>query len=388
MALLITDDVTRTLEPRFETAAKAIRDALLEGRPVWVRFDRDADGTSGGLLVSQALRAFKAEHASAKDTPVRLVSGEGALYTAQLLDIDNSQLQFIDSDKKPVVLFIDHAGNPDSAPQLDALRNAGCFVIVADHHPVPLDVFSHMDVACDPYSIPAMDRKGSAYTGGYLAFEIARRVHPSVEKPPYARIPYWSFQADKSPFATPDVEHKEPTVLDYYCTTIDSPAMLGQVEERIFNQTEVDYTFEKAMRAVDEAALEALGKHVTEETLTGKAGLVLCTLSFDFRKNAWPSKSRLMNVVSTALYTANAGKPVVLIGYGDDKVSFRANMLALDAGFRSNDFIQPAKTNENLGPLIISGGGHDAAAAMLTTPNKARHVAKSLANQIREKFNH
>jgi hypothetical protein len=106
----------------------------------------------------------------------------------------------------------------------------------------------------------------------------------------------------------------------------------------------------------------------------------------EFRNTAWPSKSRLMNAVSTALFFANAPAGVVLIGYADDKVSFRANQQALDLGFKSNDFIQPAKTDADLGPLIISGGGHDAAAAMAVLPNKARHVSKALANQIRARF--
>lgn len=368
--LLVDDEVTRALLPRFEEAARILREAVSSGRQVLVRFDNDADGISAALSLVEAIEGLAS--GLGRKPNIRALRNESAIYREEdaLLDLTNAA----NLGQKPVLVLMDHGANEQSLPAVAEARKAGFQVIAIDHHPTtPKDVEKAVNVFVSPW---AVSNKGSDYTTALLSYEVARRVWPQqAQKEDYA---WWGLQGDKSVFAQKR-EFKEQKVLDYLACYSEDTACLPSYRKAIANKAEV----ERLYRAATEKASETLERAMSYTKVKNLARISLAIAKTGFQRGRWPPKGGLVNIIHERLWK-ELNRPLVTIGYGDDRIILRANPAAFEAGFRSNELICHLK--DEMPHAIESGGGHEVAAAIKVKPEHMKAVLARLTELIEKRF--
>jgi RecJ-like exonuclease len=370
--LLIDDEVTRALVPRFERAAELIREALAEGRPLIVRYDGDADGISSAFSLVEAIEGLAKEKGYDLGS-VRTVQGEAAIYFEGDARLDAGNAAGL--EVKPLVVFLDHAGNPESVPGLAILREAGFSLIVVDHHPTrPRQEEQLADVFVSPF---AFTERGSEYPTALLAYEVAKRVWPAqASRREYAE---WGLQADASPFRPKELL-REPIVLDYLAKYNEDASSLPRYRRAMGNPAEVGRLYRLATEKTKEA-LERAERYTKAER---RPGLTLVLLKLGFLRSRWPSKREVLNLTHERSCNRHPG-PLVTLGYGGDKLMFRVSTEAHAKGFRSNEFI--AELKKEFPEVIKSGGGHERAAAVrVGDPAMLKPVVERAAALIRKRY--
>lgn len=369
--LLVDDEVTRALLPRYERAAELVKNAIEAHRPILVRFDGDGDGISSAMIMMEAIEGLGHQH----KYPLKLLrsaQAESAIYR-----LEEAQLEvgnFASSEHKPFVVLLDQGGNVDSIPSLKLLKDAGFNTIILDHHPTQAkDIEPVVDVLVNPWTVAG---KGIEYPTALHAYEVARRVWPKQgDKVEYAQ---WGLQADKSIFAT-KTELKEPIVLDYLATYNDAAGSLPKYRRVMGNPAEVERVFAEA----DDKLKEGLAKAIEKAKVREFPRMALALIKLKVLRSRWPSKSKLMNVTHTH-FAQQLDRALVSIGYAGDKILLRANHKAFQAGFRANHFISTLK--QEMPDSIESGGGHDVAAAMKVNPAHLKPLVARLTELIEREF--
>jgi len=373
LELFINDEVTRALLPRFEQAGAMLREAIDQQRTILVKFDNDADGISAAFSIMEALEGLGKEHTYPLQL-LRAVRSEGAVYSLAEAHLDIGNAARL--EKKPLLVFLDCAGNDTSVPALAKLKEAGFLTLVIDHHPTPArEVEKAVNILVSPWAVAD---KGSEYPTALLAYEVARRAWP----PQGVRREYalWGLQSDKSHLA-PSRNLKEPHVLDYLATYSDAASCLPKYRRELADPVEVNRLYDHAMERVKLGLEEALSHTKVKQFKK----LSLAIVKLGGRSMKWPPKGRLMNDVHDH-WSQKLQAPLVSIGYGDDKIMFRANHQAFEVGFRANEFIQQLKEETEEMNAIESGGGHEVAAAMKVKPEHLKTLITRLTQMIEQRF--
>lgn len=370
--LLVEDSVTVALLPRFEAAAQMLVKALENQRPILVRFDGDGDGISSALSIVEALESAAVQH----HYPLKLlrtVQSEGPNYRDEEATLDVGNVVPF-ADNKPLMVFLDHGGNDTSLPALAKLKENDFQLIVVDHHPTNV---SAIEQVVDVFACPwAVCDNGSDYPTALLAYEIACRVWPGqAEKTEYA---YWGLQADKSPFASKGTL-KEPLVIEYLVKYNQDASSLPSYRRALAHPQEVERIYHLAKEKMDQAKTKAIAKAKVKPL----KDLTLIVAKLNVLGGKWPPKGQLVNRLQ-AHYSETLAGGVVVIGYGDDKILFRANQKAFDMGFRANTFITALK--EQMPQSVYSGGGHEVAAAMKVNREHLKPLLEQLVTMIQTRF--
>ena len=345
--LFLDDEVMRTLRPKIAECVRFLKRRLLEFQPLLIRYHGDADGVCSALLFFSAVKKFLSGRGVSLDTNRFLASAtqtDSAIYSRADLAADAERAALL--PKKPVFVFLDHAANHESFPQLVQLNEGGYEIVIIDHHP-PAPGAPHL---AKHFVSPFAANGSSDYTAGLLCFELAKAISGGADE----RLARISLQGDKSVFA-PKEPLKEPRVIDYLAT-YNSPDSLDFYEKILSDSKKVDYYFEEANNRIKRTV--AASKPFVKEKRVGSGLIVTVKLDKFCKKGEYPTKGSVL----TEIHRSFSGGPVVSLGYGGDAIIFRANQEALDKGFKAGALISQLK--EEFPHAVVSGGGHDAAASM------------------------
>ncbi|MBN1169713.1 DHH family phosphoesterase [Candidatus Micrarchaeota archaeon] len=325
---ILRDEVTEKLWPMLERAAAEIATAKKIGKPVMLRFHGDADGICSAFAISSVIycKSFQQNSAvySVKDA---------------LRDIGNF------GQEAPLVLLLDFGSNDQSLPALELLRAAGIDYMIIDHHPHG----KNKDII-NPFLIT---EKGSRYTAGYLACEIAVAAGMDLEEA--GQLAKIACAGDKSDIlGSGEDERKKAMVLDFLAAHISFGNNIEFYRKVMKNQELFDSILIQARESIDEAAAKLRIKEVD-----GPVRIIHFSLENVISRGEWPPSSK----ITTKIFEERNGpEPLVVLGYNERSIIIRLNEAAEKKGFSANGIAE--KLKQTMPDFIEGGGGHIRAGAI------------------------
>lgn len=348
---LQADLILRKLRPEMEKAAGVIRSAAKGSRPLMLRYNNDADGMSAALAIRAALLRtageprFMLEHINAS-----------AIYEQgdALADLSLISREF--EGATPLFVLLDFGANQESCGALELLRKAGAQCVVIDHHPFSEAARGLCDSLVSPWCV---EGGTSHYSAGLLAGEVAKLIAP-VD---VAGLQLVSLIGDKSTLikrdAQPERLVKSAMVLDFLGSG-RARVSLEQCAAALADQAKLDSLYRQALSKIADAR-EAAAKQVKMKRLENGFGIAVINLGKVMRRGEFPARGTIVGAMLEELSSKEQG-PLVVLGYGDDAMSFRANAAAKAAGFNATRII--AELKSELPNAVDAGGGHDVAASI------------------------
>ena len=374
--LLVSDNVMSSLEPLFSTAAKAIRRAVAESRPVILRYNNDADGICAGLAIYRALMKLLAERGVTVEGAHRFfrdIQNNSAIYGLGDAMGDILIVRGM-SELAPLVVLVDFGANIESMDGLKAAKEEKAEIVVIDHHPPFADALGLIDVFVSPWAVSGGT---SQYCAGLIAGEVAKEM-AGVEVSGLQRV---AMAGDRSVLQPPSDElRKKALALDYLADTVRPRNTLEKCEEVLADPKRVAEAWGEATRKLAEAASEAKQNAKTRELENGFV-VVISDMSKRLKIGLFPPKGKVVGALHDEL-SATEKRPLVTIGKGLDSVTFRANAAAKAAGFNASRIIDELKAEWP--NAIQSGGGHDVAASVRMNKGFAKLLLEEAVKKISE----
>lgn len=335
---LVQDAGMESIRPALEDAARYLMRSVIEFTPMIIRYHDDCDGLASALLVKKALESF----AGGKEMELRAIykQADSAVYSRWELERDFEDA--LKWPKKPLMIFLDHAANQESEPQLRELKEAEYPTLVIDHHPPAEEVHAHC------FASPHGAEGDSNHNAGLLCYEVARMISGGANE----ELAWWSMQADHSSFRRSDEEH-EPFAIDFVIRTTERPR-IEKYEELLKSKALLDFNYRKASILLEHSLEHARGE--TKSKQRGGLTYYLTDLSF-IPKGGYPSKGRVLNSIAKE----HEGEESVCLGYGDTTILFRVSPKAHEKGYKANEVI--ALLKKEFANDVYSGGGHECAAS-------------------------
>ncbi|NPA86254.1 MAG: S1 RNA-binding domain-containing protein [bacterium] len=201
----VKSEVLEKLWPQIRKAAKLIKKAILENRPILIRHHGDCDGYAGALALERAIVSLlkeknpdpEAEWHYFKRFPTRVPYYHPEDLAKDMDAIQEDIHRF--GHKKPLIIVLDNGSTLQDVPVYKQLRTLGFNIIVIDHHEPDMKdkQRSHVDDYVDVHINPYLVGGDSNITAGMLGFELARLINPRVEKE-ISHLPAIAGIADKS----------------------------------------------------------------------------------------------------------------------------------------------------------------------------------------------
>lgn len=338
----MVDFIFSEMEPlrnQVDAMAAHLRGIAKSGRDIVVKYDGDADGLSGALIIYRMFKAL--------GTEARFQQGEAPVYST------GDALKDIMHYGSAHYLFIDYANNNDSVEGLALLRKNALSIAIIDHH------ISTRKPEGEIVLTPVWHGLDYSYTSGYLCYEVARRV-ADID---YGNLWKVSLHMDKSMlgFERDKDTEKIGLVLDYLTATMKKERHSVRFIDGLIRDKEMLYAvYFTAKEKIDEATALAL-KICKKKELEN--GFTVVTINADkvVEQGEFPQRGKVAGKVHDAMLTDPSAR-VVTIGYSSDSAMLRASAGARAAGFNANAIVEQAK--KEYPGIIVSGGGHPGAAAI------------------------
>ncbi|OIO21650.1 hypothetical protein AUJ17_01735 [Candidatus Micrarchaeota archaeon CG1_02_47_40] len=374
----------RELLKDMETAAQALCKARKDGASVLIRYHNDADGICSALCICEALE------------PLQCISfpSDSATYQMEDAHID---VNLLSRGKNSLAIMLDFGVNEESLEALKEIKKTGAKLIIIDHHPYCEKVKEIADVFVSPLS----HSLESKYAAGFLCAKIAKiaGVGEGVEKYPkialadekerllenYARI---ALAGDRSSLAPIEEDAKKAALVLEYAATYEKFPKKLEFYKKLLEEGELFSSIYASAREKFEEIVEA-AKNCTRRVERKEMAFHYVNMDKLMKMRHFPSKARALTQVFDALCEEEGmvqrgkkneaaagerekGNAVVVIGFGESLVTFRANQEAIKKGFDAGKIIERIKEEIKTG--INLGGGHAAAASIRTKKGFAKIV--------------
>jgi RecJ-like exonuclease len=358
-------------------AARIIRKAVFEMRPIVIRHHNDCDGISGALLIRKAVSELMEKENFDQEVKRKLLytnQNNSAVYETGDALKDISIFRGVESNGRPLIVLIDFSSNSDSVDSLSLLRGANFEIVLIDHHPPDVELKGYVDCFLSPW----MHSGNSHYSAGFLAGEVAKKVS-NIKA---AEIQTLALIGDRSQlidFENQSEELKRKALfLDFLGTYSKFPNTLEFYESVLYNQKIIDSLYGQAMSKI-EASKKIAMEYLKIKDLGNGFKLCLVRLDRAVKKGEFPGKGKLTSHIHDEL-KVKFNAPLITVGYGGTSINFRANKEAKENGFDANKIIVSLK-NE-LKNAIASGGGHDVAAGIKVNRGFGKIVLEEIVKNI------
>ncbi len=398
-SFMVQDKILEKLKPSFIKAAREIRLAIIQNRPIIVRHHNDADGYSAGYALERGIiPLIEKQHGGGK-SPWEYYTR--APCAAPFYEIDDSirdtahslanEAKF--SNKMPLIIIADNGSSQEDLLAILQGKVHGIDFIVVDHHFFEKDVISEQVlVHINPFLV---DEDGAKFSAGMLCSELAKLINneSNVEQ-----IPAMAGLADRidNPKAiegylkiaekkgyTKDLLLKIASVIDF------TSSKLRFMEAREFIEVLFGEPMEKQKALV--ALLDPYIKNLESKgiTIAKKAAkiekikdvtLQLLYVEENFRRGFYPKPGKCTGLLHDNLQLSKKLTRVVTAGVLQDALTMRATD---EANFSVHELIE--YLNKNLPDAFVEGGGHKNAGAITFIPSKQKEVLDGLREYIRTK---
>ncbi len=359
---LVEASVFKTMTPAFQQAAMFLQGALIEMKPILMRFDEDTDGITSALYIQSLIEHFIEKRGLPyPKTHFRAFQAEAPIFEHKHLQA--LQKEADDFARKPLIVLLDHGASEESLHALQGAKADGFELMIVDHHPPSSKALEQYDCTVHPFQHGG---DSSACTST-LAYSIAAATF-AVRKD-WAEF---AMQGDKSPFAV-RTDFKEPIVLDYIS---EKEYSLKKYAELLDDKRQIDLLYQRCLRLREKALQTAMAKRRLQQV----GPLLVQWLDISYVTDDYPPRGGIVQGLHEHF---EKGPALVTVGYDDERVIFRVNQPALKLGFAANAWIAELK---KLPHAISSGGGHPGAASMRLQPKKKDTVMDALKAKFEKEF--
>ena len=373
------DATTEKMWPSFMKSASLLLRKLILGVPVIIRFHNDADGSSGAVALSRAVRNLS-ERLGLKPNPIWIMH-RSVMYTGRDLEWDMLVANNYGSIEKPLLFIIDFGTSENSNQGIDAA--AGHLdVIWLDHHPIE-EGFKGKSL--EHYINPWQFGSGSNYTAGYLACAFSH-VFSEVETKDMEGA---SLIGDCSTFAPQaksgeqeaallDLLTSDPKVISKADGNLTPSEIDGILSDSSRKEELCNYAKVKLEETLDKAFVQA--KHVR----AGKHEIIVLDYGeIRSEDTRYPLPGRFASKLLTEA-DKNGGKHYLAIVHYNQFISMRAAGEVSDA-VNIPDIIYQMKELYLSG--IDSGGGHkNAASIKVSIYGDKKEILRSVIEMARERL--
>jgi RecJ-like exonuclease len=386
--------------PDLERVAEIVRRAVLEGRPVRVRYHADGDGMCSAVPVERAVRRFVENVHVDPEASRHLFRRSPSRAPYYELDDVVRDLSFSLGDrdrygqKLPLVVLLDNGSTAEDAPAYRTLAAYDIPVVAIDHHhPDPEVVEEHLAAHINPY----LHDEDYAVTTGMLAVELARMIDPSLTEE-LRHVPAVAGLADRSDAEAMDeyvalaeeAGYEEADLrqigdaLDYSSHwlrygpgrhLLDDVLGVGEADPDRHRRL-VSFLAERAERDV-ETQLDAVMTHVETETLANDVPCHRIDLDQYAHRFTYPAPGKTTSAIHDRRVEAD-GQPAITIGYGPDFAVLRSDGVRMDFPEIVGDL------RSEIEGAGISGGGHLVVGSLSFVPGKREAVLEGLFEKLGE----
>ncbi len=399
---LVDSPILDKLRERMIQAAREIRFAVIQNRPIIVRHHNDVDGYSSGFVLERAiLPLIEKQHGGGKSAWefFQRAPCQAPFYEIEdsIRDTSNSLRNVAKySNKMPLVIIADNGSTEQDLIGIQQGKVHGMEFIVIDHHPYEKDVISDEVLAhINPFLV---GEDGSAFSAGMLCTELARFIS-EVEN--IDQIPAMAGIADRIDIANPKVvqdyvkiaESKgySKKLLQDIATVIDFvSAKLRFMEAREYIEVVFGEPREKQKSLVELMApyirgLEAKGLEIAKSSATsekiGRVYLYQLSLEDSFPGfGFYPKPGKCTSMLHDYLQTEKKISSLITFGLMSSAITFRATD---EANFSVGDFM--SFLNEKLPSAFVEGGGHKNAGSINFVPGKQQEVLALLKEFVKSR---
>ncbi len=368
--LLIHSPLLEQLKPRMVAFATAVRQAVMEARPIIMRHNADTDGYTAALALEQAIVPLiishhddeKAQWHYYRRSPSKAPSYEYGDALKDLATTLQDMARF--GMKEPLIILADFGGTRDDLLSLKKVRAYGAKVLIVDHHE-PGDVEKYADVFVNPHAVGG----DSNNCTGMLATEIAHFINPKCQLFLFAAV---AAHGDK--VSGPEVDQYvakagelgfSEEFLKNLAECIDFDAHYlrfiesrGLVNDLLLSEPERQKQLvEMLITEITERRAAVLGaaKHYVEKVPMRNFIFGIVPIANVTIKSEYPAPGKAIGLLFDHL---KEKQPVILFGYGPDFITIRSSY----SGFDVNVF---AKELEKAFPhALVCGGGHQVAGSV------------------------
>jgi RecJ-like exonuclease len=386
--------------PELETVARLIREAVIEGRPIRMRYHADGDGMCAALPLEAAIeRCFDEFHTDPEAAQHLLRRSPSRAPYYELEDMIRD-LSFSLGDgerygqKLPLVILLDNGSTTEDVPAYRTLDAYDIPVVAIDHHhPDTEAVEEYLAAHVNPYC----QGEDYAITTGMLCVELARMITPDLTDE-LEHVPAVAGLADRSEAPAmgdyldlaADAGY-EKAVLDAIGDALDyaghwlkydaGESLLNDIlgvdhdDERRHREA-VAFFAEGAEDAIEEQ-LDATLQHLDTETLASGVDCYQIDLDAHAHRFTYPAPGTTTGAIHDRQVEQH-GRPAITIGYGSDFAVLRSDGVRLDI---PEIIAELQAEHEAAG---ISGGGHLVVGSLSFLPGKREAVLDALLEKLGE----
>ncbi len=396
--LLIQSDVLERLRPEMRKVARIIRKAVFVSQPIILRHHADADGICSAVAIEQAVVAliresgtdFDAENYLFKRAPSKAPFYEIEDITRDLDFSLKDHVRF--GQKMPLILLTDNGSTEEDEPSYKIASVYEIPFAVIDHHHPDATIDKYLLAHVNPYHVGG----DFGITAGMLGTEVARLINPKVE-PVIRHVPAVAGVGDRSEAAErarylelvkdqyPEAACKDMALaLDYeqfWLRFNDG----REIVKDILNITGNTERHNKLVALLVEGAntmiedqMSACMPHVVPRDLASGAKVFLIDVEIHAHKFTFPPPGKTSGEVHDRLCKANAGSPVVTIGFGPDFAVLRSR------GVLMNIPRMVRELRVEIPGGGISGGGHLVVGSIKFVEGMRTVVLEALIKKIGE----
>jgi RecJ-like exonuclease len=370
--LLVESDVLERLRPEMRKVARIIRKAVFVSQPIILRHHADADGICSAVAIEQAVVAliresgadFDAENYLFKRAPSKAPFYEIEDITRDLDFSLKDHVRF--GQKMPLILLTDNGSTEEDEPSYKIASVYDIPFVVIDHHHPDATIDKYLLAHVNPYHVGG----DFGITAGMLGTEVARLINPKVEAA-IRHIPAVAGVGDRS--EAPERARYLDLVKDTYPEPACKDMALALDYEQFwlrFNDgreiikdiLNINGNTDRHTRLVSllidgantmiEDQMSACMPHVVPRELASGAKVFLIDVEIHAHKFTFPPPGKTSGEVHDRLCKANAGLPVVTIGFGPDFAVLRSR------GVLMNIPRMVRELRVEIPGGGISGGGH------------------------------
>jgi len=407
----VNSEIIKKLWPRMIQAAKLIRKAIIENRPILIRHHSDCDGYSAAICLERAIiKKIKetniideSEWYYYRRQPTKIPYYHTEDMVRDLCEIEEDVKKF--GNKRPLVIVLDNGSTLQDLPVYKQLKTLDMQIIVVDHHEPDLKpnktgiIDDYVDVHINPYLVGG----DSNITAGMLGFELARLIDKSVERdlqhiPAIAGIAdkseapelqeYIKIAKEKAPDFTEDFLKKIGEVIDYITFYLKfRPGryyinyFFGlDIEKRKFRQL-IDQTY-STIRKISKNYKQWSQKYVKIKRLENGIFVIFANAELYMFRSEFPAPGKASTLIKE-YFEEKYGKdtPFVLITYGPDFIIFRAtDILEMEYGFSVKKIINILRSKYPWAQ--VDGGGHKVVGTIKFLEGYKEDIIKEILNYL------
>jgi len=394
----IESEVLDNLRPQMRQVAKIVRKAVMTSQPIVLRHHADADGISGAVAIETAVTelikanggSLDIDHFLFKRNPSKAPFYEIEDITRDLDFATKDYMRF--GQKMPLIMMVDNGSTEEDLPAYKMAKVYDLDVVVVDHHHPDAIVDDYLVAHVNPYHVGG----DFGVTAGMLASEIARLIHPPVEKR-IMHFPAIAGVGDRS--EAPERGRYLELVAERYteedCLTIANALDYEQFWLRFNDGREIvkdildisgNHERHKNLvrllidesNAAVEVQMEAVMPHIEESMLPNGARLCMIDVEIFAHRFTFPPPGKTSGEVHDRMKQRYPGEPIVTIGFGPDFAVLRSKGVFMNI---------PQMVRELREEIVgggINGGGHLVVGSIKFLEGMREKAIKGLIGKISE----